>query len=589
MDKIITPFLKKIVTGAFGIFLASNIVTAREASVSLGTIKEFRKAFADIDPATRNQYILQLTAAKKVAVSVEHNSNKKNDCHIFGRVIGYEQATFFVQGNDNALNGKVIFQKEKLAYDIFTNEAGNVFIAPIDIHKVICIDYNEYKGESGSYNDIPESGHSEKTGDVTLVAPIHNSFPAATATLYLDFDGENVPSSSNWGAINASPSGFSNANITTIWTAVAEDYSPFVVNVTTDRNVFNAAPTNKKMMVIFTPTNTAAPGAGGVAFLNSWGSGEPCWVFNNSVKSALEAASHEAGHTVGLSHDGTASQEYFGGHGSWGPIMGATYSRSIVQWSKGEYTGASQTQADVAMISNRLQYRVDDAGNTPAASKGLIITSGGNVSSSTNFGIIEKNTDVDVFNFNTTGGVVNFSITAKTESGSSSIPDLDIQARLLNSTGTELAKVNPTGSLATAVSVSQTLAAGTYYLEIDGIGAGSALSGGYSDYGSLGQYFITGTIPGGTSIGIEETIKNHSITVFPNPSPGEFTINVPLEGSNESSIQILNNLGQPVMNSSENTTGNLLKQIDISGNAAGIYFVIVRSGNDVWRGKVVLK
>mgnify|MGYP001765422319 CR=1 FL=1 len=37
---------------------------------------------------------------------------------------------------------------------------------------------------------------------------------------------------------------------------------------------------------------------------------------------------------MGLSHDGTASQAYYGGHGtgdiSWGPLMGTGYDRNVI-------------------------------------------------------------------------------------------------------------------------------------------------------------------------------------------------------------------------------------------------------------------
>lgn len=589
MEKIITPF-KKGLSSLIILCLAYSSSFAREAvnPHSLGTVKEFKGSFSRINPAAKQLYTLQLTATRQATLSIAEKISTKNEFFIFASVVGHEQATCFIRGNGNGLSGKVIFRKTKEAFDIYSNELGVVFISPVDIDNVICVDYQEYKNEDGEENEV-----NPKNNEMTVLAPLLNSLPGAVATLYLDFDGENVPSTSNWGAINAAPSGFSDPTITTIWTAVSEDYSPFNVNVTTDRAVFNSAPTNKRMMVIFTPTNTAAPGAGGVAYLNSWGSGEPCWVFNNFAKGAFEAASHEAGHTMGLSHDGTSSpvQEYFAGHGSWGPIMGAVYSRSIVQWSKGEYTSASNTQNDLTIISNKLAYRVDDAGNTPAASKALVIGSGGSVASSANYGVIERTTDVDVFGFNTTGGTVTFSLIAKTQSGSSSIPNLDIQARLLNSAGTELAKVNPTTALTSAVSLSQSLSAGTYYLEIDGIGAGNPLNTGYSDYGSIGQYFISGTIPGGTSTGsgMFDDLSVHPINVFPNPSSGIFSINIPFEGDNESTLEIINSLGQPVVVSAENTTGALQKEIDLTGYASGIYCIVVTSGTNVWKGKVILK
>ena len=46
----------------------------------------------------------------------------------------------------------------------------------------------------------------------------------------------------------------------------------------------------------------------------------------NSAKYIADVVSHEAGHTLGLSHDGSATTGYFQGQGSgtvgWAPIMG---------------------------------------------------------------------------------------------------------------------------------------------------------------------------------------------------------------------------------------------------------------------------
>ena len=56
----------------------------------------------------------------------------------------------------------------------------------------------------------------------------------------------------------------------------------------------------------------------------------------SGAKNLAEAASHEVGHNLGLSHDGTASTGYYSGQGAWAPIMGVGYYKPITQWSKGE-------------------------------------------------------------------------------------------------------------------------------------------------------------------------------------------------------------------------------------------------------------
>lgn len=82
----------------------------------------------------------------------------------------------------------------------------------------------------------------------------------------------------------------------------------------------------------------------------------PAQLNNGDARCVAEAASHEAGHTRNLSHDGqTGITEYHQGH------VATTRTKDVVQWSKGEYTSANNLEDDTAIIAGTLGYRVDAA------------------------------------------------------------------------------------------------------------------------------------------------------------------------------------------------------------------------------------
>ncbi len=365
-----------------------------------------------------------------------------------------------------------------------------------------------------------------------------NSVPGANHTIYLDFDGH-VTSGTIWNSnftgnadivtpafdTDGNAAAFSDAElerIQYIWQRVAEDFAPFNVNVSTTEpgaaalTKSGTGDTQWGVRVVIGGDNTWYGGGGGVAYVGSfnWNSDTPTFVFeanlgNGNEKYTAEAISHEAGHTLGLSHDGrnlsTGTEGYYEGHGSgatgWAPIMGVGYYKELTQWSKGEYPLANQTQDDLAIITsnNGFGYRADLVGNTTASATALSL-SGSTVSGA---GIIERTTDVDFFSFTTGAGTVSLSISPFTRG-----PNLDILARVHDSGGNIIATSNPTDALNASFSLS--LPAGQYYLSIDGAGKGD-LTTGYSDYGSLGQYTITGTIvPPGPALSVGDVTVNES-------------------------------------------------------------------------------
>lgn len=297
------------------------------------------------------------------------------------------------------------------------------------------------------------------------------------------------------------------------------------------------------------------------------------------VKSIADTASHEAGHNFGLQHAGFASDEYYYPRaGVWGPIMGSPYDVPVSQWTDRQYPDATNTGADdLSVITNaaakrylfvgakvngapytgsvcvesgdgvknpkpgdvwrvpnasnlcdgtgaqielvfnytdRAKYADDTVGNTPATAKVLDNAAG----SFADAAVIERNDDVDVFKVTTDGGT----LAAKVEVAALQ-PNLDAKLTVTNEAGEKIAEDNPESSAASTsianglgAEISVDVAKGTYYLAVEGTGAGGlganatpTNANGYSKYGSLGNYRLSGTVPPSTDV---PTVKPIAIT-----------------------------------------------------------------------------
>ncbi|MCB1956775.1 MAG: pre-peptidase C-terminal domain-containing protein [Rhodocyclaceae bacterium] len=345
-----------------------------------------------------------------------------------------------------------------------------------------------------------------------------HSRPGALRTLYLDFDGHSITGTA-WNAsygiatINSPPydidglpysySATEIARIQGIWQRVAEDYAPFDVDVTTEEPPADVLTRSSSgdlqfgtRVVITRDFVPGGCGCGGFAYVGIFDTNgdyyKPAFVFldhlgNGNEKYVAEAVSHEAGHNMGLNHDGDTTTGYYAGHGTgdtgWAPIMGVGYYKPLVQWSKGEYPGANNHEDDfVVMQSNALPLRPDDHGDTTASATAL-----GAVATLSASGVIERRTDVDVFGFAAGAGGANVSVSFPSPSS-----NLDARLELLDAAGNVLASDNPADTL--GATLSATLPAeGNYYLRVSGVGKGTADTG-YTDYGSLGEYRLAGTV-----------------------------------------------------------------------------------------------
>jgi hypothetical protein len=362
-----------------------------------------------------------------------------------------------------------------------------------------------------------------------------HSRPGASKVVFLDFDGHTI-SNTAWNSNGGLPVYYARAyntegsdtdfsekernDIAEIWHRVAEDLAPFDIDVTTEQPASFGPQVGHVLITSRTDDNgNSMPhsNAGGVAYVGVWGRSyytnyQPALVYYDNLGNGhppyvAEASSHEFGHNLSLSHDGATGTSYYDGHGSgsvsWAPIMGVGYYSNVTQWNNGDYSGANNNEDDITIISNQLGYRRDDHGNSISNATALNVESDGGISATnpetdpfntviSNKGVIETAADSDLFWFDTAAGNVSFTITPAWDAfyrSSLRGANLNIEATLYDQSGNALLISNP--ATETHAQLSASLSAGRYYLGVTGVGNSNVP---FSDYGSLGMYFISGSI-----------------------------------------------------------------------------------------------
>lgn len=420
--------------------------------------------------------------------------------HRMGGTLDGREGTFHLDASADHIHGAIYFPDSGVGYQI-EMDGSDVVLVERRLSALIC--YPGIKADSQGSQRVP----GDVAGSIgTRVIPEINTRPGAKGVIYVDFAGGLI-SSTAWNGgkpINAAPSSLSADQIRQVLARAAEDYAPFDVTLTTIRSVYDATPLGRRMRAVVTSTTTAAPSSGGVAIRSNWrwgGSDAVCWVFNQSVKSCADTIAHEVGHTLGLRHHGTVTGrvspelEYYPGHGggltvptSWGPIMGAPFSVSLTQWSRGEYFNANNTlQDDIRVIAPDNNFGFVAAPGSFGSVRPLPLS--GNLFQAS--GTLVSQADSNVYQFATRGG--RFSATVRP---TSAVGTGDFKITLENADGTAVVVSDLPETL--GASVAQSLGTGIYRLRVSPAGTGSAPTGGYrtgySGYGSLGGYTLSGSV-----------------------------------------------------------------------------------------------
>ena len=87
----------------------------------------------------------------------------------------------------------------------------------------------------------------------------------------------------------------------------------------------------------------------------------------------------------------------------------------------------------------------------------------------------------------------------------------------------------------------------------------------------------------------ENTSNEDAVVVYPNPSNGQFTIDVVLGQASTVEVQVYNLVGEQVFTTTEADVTNLTTDVSLENQVAGVYLVKVITANGTHTEKVLVK
>jgi hypothetical protein len=339
--------------------------------------------------------------------------------------------------------------------------------------------------------------------------PQLNSRLGAPVQIYLDFDGHTEVSDWNNGNpvdtpvydIDGDETTFSNeelSRVEQIWNLVAEDFSPFDVNVTTvDPGSYNNF---EALLVSIGGDGAWQSSGGGIAYVNTFSNSHSNTVFvfsetqaNGNASFTAFTVSHEVGHAFGLNHhslfdkNGNKTDEYDPGDNRQGPLLGSAFNSERNTWTVGPSNITSSViQDDLQVLTRAVNqtfvYRTDDYGNDQSSATTVSFAD----SAFEIAGVIEQDDDLDFFSIQPTEGTLNLTVGGldlRPEFGGGVIgTNTDLVLRLYDTAGNLLEESNPTDSL--TATITREVDEAQYFVVVTTTG----------EYGAIGQFALSGTL-----------------------------------------------------------------------------------------------
>lgn len=471
--------------------------------LEIGTPESIIADVINQNTRSTSKLILPTCCGGDITLAIETFSYEDGYLAVGGKVANRPETKFNLNGDENWLYGWIHFIDSDEAYRYITTGTGAVVVEQVPTSEILVI--NTMKPVSVPVEVEPvEHIQQQEYPPIIHLGPCPadaesrnlQSRPDSDKLILLDIDSKGVATSKT------------TESIWTMWQYVASGLSMYDVNVTTNKDLYDATPSKDRGLDMMYPNS-----GGSMCYVGCFGGTSKCncyWV--NGDVGAGKTTIHETGHMLGVLDAGHVTQgTYFEGFQEflWVPVMGNYWrvsgANAAYQWVKGEYAGATSAAKQPFFSSQYAGKFLALLPDDITTAKPLEFTETNELKWVSNYGRVGTEGDEDDFTFEIfkESGAVDIII-----SPIEALIMLDVHAQILDESENVVVENNDKAIRASTLKT--TLQQGKYTLRIKG-GAEGAPEEGFSNYGSVGYFGIAGTIDRGESTSIKATVvhPNH--------------------------------------------------------------------------------